>query len=156
MTTTDPTGSRTSSLSGSRSGSRSTNAALTRTGGVLGAGVAALAAWALLTGPLDLKLVAKVGTEVAEIGPVAVLVAAIIAGLGGWAVAAIIERRAVHPRRRWLQIGVLVAALSLGGPLTNAEGTEAFVGLGLLHLITASVVIPVVAMTIPAARPTTR
>lgn len=140
MTTIDPVGART------------THPVLVRAGAALGAAVAGLAAWALLTGPLGLELTARIGADVSGVGPAAIAVSALIAGLGGWGVAQIIERLAAQPRRRWRHFAVVVAVVSLGGPLTSAEGTESVIGLGLLHVVTALTVIPTVAATLPAKR----
>lgn len=130
-------------------GPRTRGAGLIRSGAALGAGIAALAAWALLTGPLSLDLQARFGDEISDVGPVSVAVSAVMAGLGGWAVAAMVERRAARPRRRWLQIALFVAVSSLGGPFINAEGTEAIAGLVTLHVVTALVVVPAVTATVP-------
>jgi len=142
MTTTNTT-TRASAVITGRKG------ALTRGGAAIGASVAALAAWALLTGPLDLVLRARTGSEISEVAPANIGVSAMIVALGAWGVAAIVERRAAEPRHRWYQIAITVAVVSLAGPIVSAEGTEAILGLNLIHVVTALVVIPMVAKTLP-------
>ncbi|KAB8194667.1 hypothetical protein FH608_015910 [Nonomuraea phyllanthi] len=109
---------------------------------VIGAPAAALAVWALAVPLAGITLTARMGAAPQPVGPVLVIVASLVAGLAGWALLAVLERRATRPGRNWTIIALVVLVLSLSGPLTSAVGAAATVVLLLMHLVVGAVLIP--------------
>lgn len=109
---------------------------------VIGAPAAALAVWALAVPLAGITLTARMGAAPQPVGPVPVVVASLLAGLAGWALLAVLERRATRPGRSWTIIALVVLVLSLFGPLTSAVGAAATVVLLLMHLVVGAVLIP--------------
>ena len=107
---------------------------------------AALAAWALmrLTG-IDLEV--SVGDGV--VGPVDVVVAALLGALAGWAAVRFLERHSPWPREHWSYLSSAALAVSVIGPSWLAEGASAAALIG-LHVVVAAVVIVGFARTLPA------
>ncbi|WP_431914690.1 DUF6069 family protein [Nonomuraea jabiensis] len=108
---------------------------------VIGAPAAALAVWALAVPLAGAALTVRTGGGTQTIGPVSVIVASLAAGLAGWALLAILERRAARPGRVWTIIALVVLVLSLSGPLTSAVGLAATLVLVLLHLAVGAVLV---------------
>lgn len=111
---------------------------------VLAVGIA-LAIWALASHGLDIEVRSpQMGDNApADIGPLQVTVASLGAALAGWASLAALERLTPRARTIWTPIAGLVAALSLGAPLTGEGITGSNqVVLVVLHLAVAAVVIP--------------
>jgi hypothetical protein len=110
-----------------------------RTSGVVAvAAAAALAIWAaarLLGVDLDVEL----GGEVRQVGPVDVLVATVVAGLGAWVVHSLLART---PRtaRWWPFVGSTGIAVSVLGPSYLADGAAA-VALIAMHLAVGAVIV---------------
>jgi predicted permease len=73
--------------------------------------------------------------------------AALVAGLLGWLLLAVLDRRAARARTAWTAAALLVLAVSLALPLAAATTTSAAVGLVVLHLAVGAVVIPGLAST---------
>ncbi|MEU7457927.1 DUF6069 family protein [Streptosporangium roseum] len=121
-----------------RAGGGATRRALT----VAGATAAALALWTLAGPVAGIDLTVRLGEGVQPVGPGAVVVASLLAGLAGWALLASLERITKRPGRTWTVIAVVVLALSLAGPLGGAVGTASTVTLAGMHLIVAAVLIP--------------
>ena len=69
------------------------------------------------------------------------------AGTAAWALLAVLEHRARHPRRAWTITAGSVLAVSLAGPLTAGQGAAAIVALACMHLATGGVLIPVLRRT---------
>jgi len=66
---------------------------------VAGAGVAALLIW-LVQGPLTgMDLVVRTGNGVTTVGPAAVVITSLAAGLAGWGLLALLGRLASRPDR---------------------------------------------------------
>src|SRR5262245_61514102 len=107
--------------------------------------VAALATWAVarLAG-LDLE----VSTGSGKVGPVDVVLAALIGAFAGWLVAWVFERRSRHPRGWWGFTASTTLAASFIGPSWLADGWNVF-ALTVMHFVTASVVIAGFLATIP-------
>ena len=108
----------------------------------------AVAVWAV-AGPLaGIRLQAHVGAHAPaeQIGLAAVLTVS-LAGLAAWALLAVLEHRARHPRRAWTITAGSVLAVSLAGPLTAGQGAAAIVALACMHLATGGVLIPVLRRT---------
>ncbi|MEV7969407.1 DUF6069 family protein [Sphaerisporangium sp. NPDC088356] len=108
---------------------------------VAGAAVAALAAWALAGPVAGVGLDVQVGGAVQHVEPVAVVVAALLAGLAAWALLALLERTTRRPGLVWTVIAFAVLVLSLLGPL-GAVDTASVVSLAGMHLVVAAVLIP--------------
>lgn len=125
---------------------------------VIAAALAALAVW-LVTDPLlgiDLTGPTAPGSEeLQSITPAMVAGGSLIAALAGWALLALLERFTARARTIWTVIALLVALLSLAGPLSILASTEAnALALALMHVAVAAVLIPILAGTSPApARP---
>jgi hypothetical protein len=106
--------------------------------------VAALAAWAIVRAA-GIELNVSDGT----VGAADVLVAAVAGALAGWAVVAVLERRARRPRRAWTLVATTALSASTAGPAWLADGAAA-VALIALHFVVAIVVIAGFAGTLPA------
>jgi hypothetical protein len=124
----------------------------------IAAALAALAVW-LITDPLlgiDLTAPTAPGSEELQpITPALVAGTSLVVALAGWALLALLERFTARARTIWTAVALLVALLSLAGPLSILASTEANVlALALMHLAVAAVLIPMLAGTSPApARP---
>ncbi|MEO3887767.1 DUF6069 family protein [Nonomuraea sp. B5E05] len=109
---------------------------------VLGASAAALAGWVLAVPVAGIALTARMGGGIQQVGPAAVVVASLLAGLAGWALLAVLERFVPRAGRLWTIVALVVLALSLLGPLGSAAGTASALALVLLHLIVGAVLVP--------------
>jgi hypothetical protein len=126
---------------------------------VIAAALAALAIW-LITDPLlGIDLTAPTGPGSQQLQPITPAIVAgtsLVAALAGWALLALLERFTARARTSWTAIALLVALLSLAGPLSTIASTTAAnaLALALMHLAVAAVLIPILAGTSPApARP---
>jgi uncharacterized protein DUF6069 len=101
---------------------------------VLGALVAATGVWAVVrqVGGTDLAVAGPDGPT--AVGLPAVLLAALVAGLAGWALLAALERWVRRPHRTWRVVAVAVLGLSLLGPVASASTPAAAGGLVALHV----------------------
>ncbi|MFF4621710.1 DUF6069 family protein [Nonomuraea jabiensis] len=108
---------------------------------VIGAPAAALAVWALAVPLAGAVLTVRTGGGTQTVGPVSVIVASLVAGLAGWALLAVLERRAARPGRVWTITALVVLVLSLSGPLASAVGLAATLVLMLLHLVVGAVLV---------------
>jgi hypothetical protein len=99
--------------------------------------LAALAAWGLIR-LIGIDLVLK--GDRGSVGPVDVVVAALVGALAGWLVVRLLERHTARPWLWWPFVASAALSVSLIGPSRLADGTSA-VGLIALHLVTAVVVI---------------
>ncbi|TDC05353.1 hypothetical protein E1267_19760 [Nonomuraea longispora] len=120
----------------------SAKASLRRPLAVTGACAAALAGWVLAVPVAGTALTVRMSGGVQQVGPVAVVVASLLAGLAGWALLAVLERFTARGGRIWTIVALAVLALSLLGPLGSAAGTAATVVLLLLHLVVGAVLVP--------------
>ncbi|GAA3094640.1 hypothetical protein GCM10010464_67680 [Pseudonocardia yunnanensis] len=103
--------------------------------------LAPLAIWAVAVPVAGLDLTATpIGGTATPVGALAVVAGALCAGLSGWALLAVLERRAARPRRAWTVIALVVLALSLATPLMGATGTEMLILLS-MHLAVGAVLI---------------
>ncbi|TDE51527.1 hypothetical protein E1295_18155 [Nonomuraea mesophila] len=128
--------------SSNTSTNNTTKTALRRPLTVVGASAAALAAWVLAVPVAGIELTARMGAGVDQVGPAAVVVASLLAGLAGWALLAVLERFTARGGRIWTVVALTVLGLSLLGPLGSAVGTAATVVLLLLHLVVGAVLVP--------------
>ncbi|ASW52956.1 DUF6069 family protein [Plantactinospora sp. KBS50] len=106
---------------------------------------ATLVGWLVLAAFVDLR--ARTGGTEQTVGAVAVVATTLLAGLAGWGLLALLERRAGRARALWTGIAVAVAVLSLAGPLVQGVGGAAKLALAALHVITAAVLIPLLRRT---------
>ncbi|GIE33745.1 hypothetical protein Ait01nite_067900 [Actinoplanes italicus] len=99
--------------------------------------VAAGAAGSLLLWTVDhwggIALTVDRGGTVQQVGPVAVAITAILAGLAAWALLAILERTVRRPARTFRIIASIVLLISLVGPLAGT-GTGSRLALLGMHL----------------------
>ena len=120
---------------------------------VAGGAAAAAIAWAIEVPLLGIRLSVRFGgmppqTVVAG----QVIGAALVAGLLGWLLLALLGRLAQHrgatrTGATWSGAALLVLAVSLALPLTAATTTSAAIALTVLHLTVAAAVIPAMART---------
>ena len=123
-----------------------TNRTRNRAVAVLLAPAAALVAWvAMRLAGADLAVNAGRST----VGPVDVVAAALVGGLGAWYVVRVLERGTRRPGFWWPIVGSTVLGLSLVGPSYLADGLDAL-ALGGLHFVTAMVLIWGLETTLPA------
>jgi hypothetical protein len=108
---------------------------------VVGAVGAAVLVWAGAVPLLGVDL--RVGTEGAaqRVGVGSVVVAALVAGLLGWALLALLVRSVARAETAWRAVAVVVLLLSLGGPVAMAVGTASVVVLLALHAVVAAVLV---------------
>lgn len=113
-----------------------------RLAAVLAASAAAAALW-WITGPVaGVDVAVDTGGGATPVGPVAVVVAALLAGLAGWGLLAVLERTTRRPRAAWTATATVVLAGSLAGPLTaGASGPAGTLTLVGLHVVTGAVLI---------------
>jgi hypothetical protein len=108
---------------------------------VVGA-VVALIAWAMLGPVPGHQLTVRLGPDgsTQQVGAVAVAITALLAGLTGWGLLALLERLTRHARVIWSVLALLVLALSLLGPLSGVDATTKAALIG-LHTVVGTVVI---------------
>lgn len=112
-----------------------TNLLLRRGAVVLVATIAAAGTFLVLHSAADIEVAAHAGNAVQQVTAMAVVVAALIAGLCGWALLAVLERTVSRPRTVWSAIAAVVLLLSLvAGPLGGTT-TGAKITLAVLHLV---------------------
>jgi hypothetical protein len=119
----------------------SSRTAARRATAVVLAVLAPLAIWAVTVPVAGLDLTATpIGGTATPVGALALVAGALCAGLSGWALLAVLERRAARPRRTWTVIALVVLALSLATPIMGATGAPMLVLLS-MHLAVGAVLI---------------
>jgi hypothetical protein len=115
----------------------------TRALAVVSAAAVTLIVWAI-AGPLaGVNLQVQAGTATARhVGPALVAIAALLAGLAGWALLAAMMRFTPRARVIWTVTALVVLAVSLAGPLAGGVTTAAKLTLAAMHLAAAAVLIP--------------
>jgi hypothetical protein len=122
----------------------STRSAARRATAVALAVLAPLAICAVAVPVVGLDLTATpIGGTATPVGALAVVAGALCAGLSGWALLAVLERRATRPRRTWTVIALVVLALSLATPLMGATGASLLILLS-MHLAVGAVLIALI------------
>ena len=112
-----------------------------------GAAAAAIA-WAVEVPLLGIRLSVRFGAMPAQtVAAGQVAGVALAAGLLGWLLLAVLERRTPHARSAWVIAALVVLALSLTMPMATATSVPAAAGLIVLHLAAGTVVIPGMART---------
>ncbi|WP_203829239.1 DUF6069 family protein [Actinoplanes palleronii] len=79
-------------------------------------------------------LTVRQGGTVQHVGPVAVAVTALVAGLAAWGLLAVLERGTRRPARTYRIIATIVLLISLAGPLGSGVDLGSKLGLLGLHL----------------------
>jgi hypothetical protein len=114
-----------------------------RLAAVIAAAAAAAGVWAV-AGPLaGVQLMARTSAHAPaqQVGPASVVIMSLLAGLAAWALLALLERNASHPRRTWTAVAATVLAISLAGPLTAGRGIATVTALCGMHLAVGAVLI---------------
>ena len=87
------------------------------------------------------NLVVRQGDATRHIGPAAVVVTALIAGLAAWGLLALLERTVRRPARTFRIIASIVLLLSLAGPLGSGVGAGTKLALLGMHLTVGAALI---------------
>ena len=116
--------------------------ASSRAAAVLGAAAASGAAWAAAVPLAGVDLRVELGDRAQTVGLGAVVGTALLAGALGWALLAVLEHRTSRAATLWTRIAVVVATLSLVGPLSGGATAAATAVLLALHLVVAAVLVP--------------
>ena len=126
----------------------------TRALSVLAATAAAVALWVVAApiGGADLT-VQQGDQEPMEIGVALVVATALVAGLAGWGLLAVLGRATRRPRTVWTVVAVIALALSLLPPLTAEATSGAHVTLVLMHIVVGAVLIAGLRRTATERRP---
>ena len=109
---------------------------------VLGPAGAALAVWLAAVPLAGVDLQVRMSGTTEDVGPVSVVVSALLAAVAGLGCLAVLRRITKRPARIWTLLASAVLVLSLSGPLGQAVGTGATVILVAMHLAVAAVLIP--------------
>jgi hypothetical protein len=113
-----------------------------------GGAAAAAIAWAIEVPLLGIHLTIRFGAMHAQVITVGqVIGTALAAGLLGWLLLAVLERRTARARPAWTGAALLVLAASLVLPLAAATTASGAAGLIALHLVVGAVLIPGMART---------
>nr|WP_296066655.1 DUF6069 family protein [uncultured Actinoplanes sp.] len=107
--------------------------ALTITAAIAGA----LALWTVTDPIAGIDLAVRQG----PVGPGAVIVTSLLAGLAAWALLAVMRRTLTNPQRAWTITATVVLAISLLGPLGSASNAASALVLTGMHLLVGAVLI---------------
>lgn len=100
-----------------------------------GAAAAGLIVWALSVHLAGVDLTVGTGPPARTVGPLSVVVAALVAGGAGWALLAFMQRRSAHGRRTWRIVATVVLVLSLLGPWVSGATGAVLVTLIAMHVV---------------------
>src|SRR6266853_3506710 len=115
---------------------------------VLGATAAAVAIWIVATlAGAALTVSFGAGQPIQKITVINVVVAALVGSLAGWGLLALLRRFTTNARAIWTVIAIVVALVSLGGPLSATASAGTKVALVAMHLTVATVTITVLRRT---------
>ncbi|WP_345625081.1 DUF6069 family protein [Rugosimonospora acidiphila] len=120
-----------------RTTARRTGRALT----VIAAAAGALLLWAVNDPWGGNDLAVRQGDGARHLGPAAVVVAALIAGLAAWGLLALLERTIRRPVLPYRIIAAIVLILSLVAPLGSGVGTSSRLALLGMHLTVGAALI---------------
>lgn len=118
-----------------------------RSAAVLGSAAAAAGVWLVAVPGLGVDLRVDMAGRTQPVGISAVVAASVVAGLLGWALLAVLEAHTARAAGLWTGAAVVVALLSLGGPLGAGVSAAAVAVLVTLHGVVAAVLIPVLRRT---------
>lgn len=116
---------------------RRTGRALTVVAGAAGA----LLLWAVDVRWAGIDLVVRQGDTVRQIGPAAVLLTALAAGLAAWGLLALLERTTRHAARTFRIVALLVLLVSLAGPLGSGTGAGRWALLAMHTTVGAALIV---------------
>lgn len=102
---------------------------------------AAVLVWFLAVVLADVDVRVVMGDDEIAVGVGAVVATALVAGLLGWALLAVLAHTVRRPGAVWRTVAVVVLLLSLGGPLSSGAGTSTVVVLVALHVAVAAVLV---------------
>jgi hypothetical protein len=109
---------------------------------VLGATAAAVAIWIVATlAGAELTVSFSAGQPIQKVTVINVVVAALVGSLAGWGLLALLRRFTTNARAIWTVIAIVLALLSLGGPLSAIASIGTKVSLVAMHLAVATVTI---------------
>jgi hypothetical protein len=114
---------------------------------VLGATAAAVAIWAVATAAGAELIVTSGSGQPMKITVINVVVAALVGSLAGWGLLALFRRFTAKARAVWTVTAIIVALLSLAGPLSATASAGTKVSLAAMHLAVATVLIVVLRRT---------
>lgn len=120
-----------------RTTARRTGRAITVAAGAAGA----LLLWAVNDPWAGIDLAVRQGDTTQHLGPAAVVVTALIAGLAAWGLLALLGRTVRHPDRTFRIIALIVLALSLAGPLGSGVGISSQLVLLGMHMTVGAALI---------------
>ena len=112
---------------------------------VVAATAAATALWAIgrYAAGIHVHSPGMSGHRPVTVGAEAVIAAAAVAGLAGWALLAVLERLSTHARTAWTVTAIVVALLSVSAPLSGTSvSASSRTLLVLLHVTVAATLIP--------------
>lgn len=110
---------------------------------VAAAAVAAMLTW-LVADPIlriELEVLAAPGGTTTLVSAGSIVASAIIAGLLGWVLLAVLERRTTQAVTVWRWVAGAVALASVLAPLSLAQNPGATVVLTLLHVVVAGILV---------------
>jgi hypothetical protein len=116
---------------------RRTGRAITVAAGAAGA----LLLWVVNDPWAGIDLTVRQGDATQRIGPVAVVGAALVAGLAAWGLLALLERTGRRPARTFRIVALIVLVLSLAGPLGGVGTSSRLVLLGMHLTVGAALII---------------
>jgi hypothetical protein len=108
---------------------------------IVGAAVVALAIWVIAVPIAGLDLTVGSGATARTVGPVPVVVVALVAGVLAWALLALLGKRSRHGRRAWRVTAWTLLTLSLLGPVTMGATAGVVVSLVAMHLAVGTTLI---------------
>jgi Family of unknown function (DUF6069) len=120
-----------------RTTARRTGRAITVAAGTAGA----LLLWIVNDPWGGIDLAVRRGDATQHLGPAAVVVTALIAGLAAWGLLALLERTVRHPAHTFRIIALIVLVLSLSGPLGSGVGVSSRLVLLGMHLTVGTALI---------------
>lgn len=124
----------------------------TRVLGVAAAPLAALLVWlaAVPLAGIDLAAQPVPGGAVEQVGPVSVVISALVAGLVAWAARILLDRAGTRGRTIWTGVAAVALLVSLAGPLVAGASMAATIVLASLHVVVGATLIPALAPSVTA------
>jgi len=118
----------------------------TRALAIVAAAAATFVVWTVAVPIADVDLVVDSGSGPNTVGPVAVVLVTVLAGLAAWGLLALLERFTRRGTTIWSWTAAAVLLVSLLGPIGSAEGGGATAALLTMHVVTGAVLIPIMAV----------
>lgn len=95
--------------------------------------------WAAAVPLAGVELQVITGGTAQIVGPIQILVVALLAGAAAWAALAIVEKTSRKPLRIWFPLAATFGVVSLAGPLFSAGSTAAMLALLGLHVVVGGI-----------------